>query len=67
MINQFWQARFDKLTAFQKGSLKAKSMGLQRSYLSYSRKAISGHDVANAQMWLNAWKIERSFYFHLGY
>ena len=62
MDNTFWQERFSKLSAFQKGTLKAKSIGLQRYYLSSSRKAIKGHDVNKAKMWLNAWSVERAFY-----
>lgn len=63
--NIFWQARFDKLSAFQKGGLKAKSLGLQRYYLKSSRKAIAGHDSAKAKVWLNAWTIERNFFLQL--
>lgn len=60
--NSIWQARFDKLTAFQRGSLKAKSLGNQREYLKLSRKALISHDVSKAKMWLKAWEIERMFY-----
>lgn len=63
--NKFWQALFDKLTAFQKGSLKCKSLGNQRAYLGYSRKAIKGHDAAKAKMWIQAWRIEREFFLQL--
>ena len=63
--NKFWQARFDKLTAFQRGTLKAKSLGNQRHYLKRSRKALQGHDIAKAQVWLNAWSIERNFFLQL--
>jgi hypothetical protein len=63
--NTFWQQRFDKLTAFQRGSLKAKSLGLQRSYLKTSRKALQGHDAVKAKECLKAWVIERNFFLQL--
>lgn len=63
--NQFWIADCQQLSKFERASRAAKSLKMQRQFLKTARMYIDKKDIKSAQVWLDNWKLERSYHAHM--